>query len=119
MKRLEGKVAIVTGAGSIAPGWGNGKATAVLFAREGARVVAVDRSPAAALETRDIIRSAPAIARGSPPCALAMACSIWRASSGPRDSPSTGARRRTLTSSAASALSRPVLNHRGALRRAR
>ena len=33
--RLEGKVAIVTGAGSRGPGIGNGKATAILFAREG------------------------------------------------------------------------------------
>ncbi|MDP6667443.1 MAG: glucose 1-dehydrogenase [Dehalococcoidia bacterium] len=40
--RLEGKVAIVTGAGSRGDGIGNGRATAVLFAREGARVVLVD-----------------------------------------------------------------------------
>jgi NAD(P)-dependent dehydrogenase (short-subunit alcohol dehydrogenase family) len=53
--RLEKKVAIVTGAGSIGPGWGNGKATAVLFAREGASVLAVDRNPAAAEETRALI----------------------------------------------------------------
>ncbi|MDP6351878.1 MAG: SDR family oxidoreductase [Alphaproteobacteria bacterium] len=53
--RLEDKVAIVTGAGSIGPGWGNGKATAVLFAREGAKVVAVDRDPSAAEETRAVI----------------------------------------------------------------
>lgn len=53
--RLEGKTAIVAGAGSRGPGWGNGKATAVLFAREGARTVAVDVNPAAAEETRDII----------------------------------------------------------------
>ncbi|MBM3505796.1 MAG: 3-oxoacyl-ACP reductase, partial [Alphaproteobacteria bacterium] len=31
--RLEGKVAIVAGAGSVGPGFGNGKAVAVLFAR--------------------------------------------------------------------------------------
>ena len=43
MKRFEGKVAIVTGAGSVGPGWGNGRATAVRFAEEGARVLAVDR----------------------------------------------------------------------------
>ncbi|HWP48602.1 MAG TPA: SDR family NAD(P)-dependent oxidoreductase [Candidatus Limnocylindrales bacterium] len=54
-ERLKAKVAIVTGAGSVGPGWGNGKATAVLFAREGAKVVAVDINPAAAEETRDII----------------------------------------------------------------
>ena len=40
--RLEGKVAIVTGAGSSGPGVGNGKATAGLFAREGAKVLVVD-----------------------------------------------------------------------------
>ena len=53
--RLGGKVAIVTGAGSSGPGWGNGKAAAVLFAREGARVFAVDLSREAVEETRGII----------------------------------------------------------------
>lgn len=41
-KRLVGTVAIVTGAGSSGPGIGTGKATAILFAREGARVCLVD-----------------------------------------------------------------------------
>jgi len=40
--RLANKVAIVTGAGSRGPGLGNGKATSILFAREGARVLCVD-----------------------------------------------------------------------------
>ena len=53
--RLKNKVAIVTGAGSIGPGWGNGKATAVLFAREGAKVFCVDIDMDAAEETRSII----------------------------------------------------------------
>jgi NAD(P)-dependent dehydrogenase (short-subunit alcohol dehydrogenase family) len=53
--RLAGKVAIVTGAGSAGPGWGNGKATAVLFAREGARVFLVDNRAAAVEETRALI----------------------------------------------------------------
>ncbi|HXQ65778.1 MAG TPA: SDR family NAD(P)-dependent oxidoreductase [Alphaproteobacteria bacterium] len=53
--RLEDKVALVTGAGSIGPGWGNGKAAAVLFAREGAKVLAADLRLAAALETKRII----------------------------------------------------------------
>src|SRR3954462_666498 len=53
--RLEDKVAVVVGAGSIGPGWGNGKATAVTFAREGARVFCVDRDAAAAQETVSII----------------------------------------------------------------
>jgi len=55
VKRLEGKVAIVAGAGSIAEGWSNGKATAVLFAREGAKVFAVDQNMDAAKETCSII----------------------------------------------------------------
>ena len=53
--RLKDKVAIVTGAGSRGPGWGNGKATAVLFAREGARIFAVDTNIGAAKETRALI----------------------------------------------------------------
>ena len=48
MERLKGKTAMVVGAGSIGPGWGNGKATAVTFAREGAQVFCVDRNAAAA-----------------------------------------------------------------------
>jgi NAD(P)-dependent dehydrogenase (short-subunit alcohol dehydrogenase family) len=48
-------VALITGAGSIGPGWGNGKATAVLFAREGARIFGVDLDLAAANETRGLI----------------------------------------------------------------
>src|SRR3954462_12917416 len=55
--RLEDKVAVVVGAGSIGPGWGNGKATAVTFAREGARVFCVDRNGKAARETVEIIAS--------------------------------------------------------------
>ena len=53
--RLAGEVALVTGAGSVGPGWGNGRAAAVLFARQGARVVAVDRDAAAADETARLI----------------------------------------------------------------
>ena len=53
--RLQDRVAVITGAGSIGPGWGNGKATAVLFAREGAQVFAVDLNLDAAEETRRII----------------------------------------------------------------
>lgn len=53
--RLKDKVAIVTGTGSIGPGWGNGKAISVLFAREGAKVFGVDIDCAAAEETRRIV----------------------------------------------------------------
>lgn len=55
--RLDGKVALVVGAGSSGPGWGNGKATAILFAREGARVIAVDRNAEALAETVTLIES--------------------------------------------------------------
>jgi len=53
--RLEGKVAIVTGAGSRGPGVGNGKAVAILFAREGAKVLCVDLVGERAQETVDAI----------------------------------------------------------------
>ena len=53
--RLKGKVALVVGAGSIGPGWGNGKATAVAFAREGAKVFCADINQAAAEATAKII----------------------------------------------------------------
>jgi NAD(P)-dependent dehydrogenase (short-subunit alcohol dehydrogenase family) len=53
--RLDGKVAIVVGAGSLGPGLGNGKASAILFAREGAKVLAVDRNFEAVCETQGII----------------------------------------------------------------
>ena len=54
-KRLEGKVAIINGGGSSGPGWGNGKCTAVTFAREGARVAVVDINREAAEETAKLI----------------------------------------------------------------
>ena len=54
-ERVKGKVAIVTGAGSIGPGMGNGKATAIVYAREGAKVMAVDYNLEAAEETKRLI----------------------------------------------------------------
>jgi len=65
--RLAGKVALVTGAGSSGPGWGNGKATAALFAREGAQVFLVDVNAEAVAETKTIIDG-----EGG-------ACAAWRA----------------------------------------
>src|SRR3546814_15197388 len=50
--RMQDKIVLVTGAGSVGPGWGNGKAAAVLYAREGASVFAVDIDRDAAAETR-------------------------------------------------------------------
>jgi len=51
MGRLDGKVAIVTGAGSQTEGIGNGRAAAILFAREDAKVLLVDRVVERAEET--------------------------------------------------------------------
>ena len=55
--RLAGKVALVTGAGAVGPGWGNGKATAVVYGRQGAKVFAVDIDLDAAEETAAIVRA--------------------------------------------------------------
>jgi NAD(P)-dependent dehydrogenase (short-subunit alcohol dehydrogenase family) len=54
--RLAGKVAFVTGAGSVGPGWGNGRAIAVRFAQEGARVFAVDRDTERMQETVRLVQ---------------------------------------------------------------
>ncbi|MBI1891178.1 MAG: SDR family oxidoreductase [Burkholderiales bacterium] len=56
-KRLEGKVALVTGCGSVGPGWGNGKAISALFAREGAKIMGCDIKLEAAEETRTVVRA--------------------------------------------------------------
>ena len=61
--RLQDKIALVTGAGSIGPGWGNGKATSVLFAREGASIFAADRDLGAADETRRLVEEEGGICR--------------------------------------------------------
>ncbi|MGE3915397.1 MAG: SDR family NAD(P)-dependent oxidoreductase [Hyphomicrobiaceae bacterium] len=52
---LGGKVAIVTGAGSRADGIGNGRAAAIMLARNGARVALIDSDTAAATVTREMI----------------------------------------------------------------
>ena len=56
--RLTDKVAIITGAGSVGPGWGNGRAAAVIFAREGAKVFAVDLKRESMDETVSMAREA-------------------------------------------------------------
>lgn len=55
--RLQGRVAIVTGAGSVGPGWGNGRATCVRFAEEGARIFAADRDLTSAAETLERVKA--------------------------------------------------------------
>lgn len=54
-ERLKNKTVLLFGGGSVGEGWGNGKATAVAYAREGARIVVVDREKPAADATAEII----------------------------------------------------------------
>jgi NAD(P)-dependent dehydrogenase (short-subunit alcohol dehydrogenase family) len=68
-QRLKDKVALVFGAGSVGPGWGNGKACAVSFARAGAKVVCVDIGIEAAEETAGIIA-------GEGGTAIALVCDV-------------------------------------------
>jgi len=56
--RLAGKVVFVSGAGSVGPGWGNGRAIAVRFAEEGAIIFGTDRDPARMQETQQRIADA-------------------------------------------------------------
>jgi NAD(P)-dependent dehydrogenase (short-subunit alcohol dehydrogenase family) len=55
--RLRGRVTLLFGAGCTGPGWGNGNAAAVAYAREGAHVVAVDRDLHAAEATCALIQA--------------------------------------------------------------
>ena len=58
-ERLKDRVAIVVGAGQSpgpTPAIGNGRATAMLFAREGAKVLSVDREIGLAEETAELIQ---------------------------------------------------------------
>jgi NAD(P)-dependent dehydrogenase (short-subunit alcohol dehydrogenase family) len=57
MLRVDGKVALVTGCGTVGEGWGNGKAIAVLLARQGASIFGCDLDLQAAQATRDLIRT--------------------------------------------------------------
>jgi NAD(P)-dependent dehydrogenase (short-subunit alcohol dehydrogenase family) len=54
--RLAGRTAVISGAGSVGPGWGNGRATAVIFAREGATVYLTDRDKDSLAATAEQIR---------------------------------------------------------------
>lgn len=54
-QRFNGKIALVTGAGCVGPGWGNGRAIAYGLAREGAVVIGVDRNADAMTETAERI----------------------------------------------------------------
>ncbi len=56
--RLADKIALVSGAGCVGPGWGNGRAMAVRFAEEGASIFGVDRDAARMAETVERVRAA-------------------------------------------------------------
>lgn len=56
--RLQGKIALIVGAGCVGPGWGNGRAACVLFAQEGAKIFAVDREMAPMEETVQRVKEA-------------------------------------------------------------
>ena len=56
--RLQDKIALITGAGCVGPGWGNGRAAAVRFAEEGAKIFAVDLKADAMTETVERVQAA-------------------------------------------------------------
>jgi NAD(P)-dependent dehydrogenase (short-subunit alcohol dehydrogenase family) len=56
--RLQDKIALVTGAGCVGPGWGNGRATCVRFAEEGAKIFGVDRDLDSVAETIERVKAA-------------------------------------------------------------
>lgn len=58
-KSLRGKVAIVTGAGSVGDGIGNGRATSIMLADEGCHVICVDREKSWADKTCEMANSKP------------------------------------------------------------
>ena len=65
-QRFAGKVAIVTGAGCVGPGWGYGRAIAAGLAREGATVIGVDRNPDSMAETAERIAAEGGRFEGAP-----------------------------------------------------
>ena len=84
MLDFTGKVAFVTGAGSVGEGWGNGKATAVLLARQGAQVCGLDLKAEALAATTAIMQ-----AEGMADRWLPLTCNIL--DSAPRLRPSVAA----------------------------
>lgn len=77
MTRFAGRRVLVAGGGSAGPGWGNGKAAAVLYAREGARVTVADRDAGAAEETVRLIREDGGTAEAAP-CDLTVEADVIR-----------------------------------------
>jgi NAD(P)-dependent dehydrogenase (short-subunit alcohol dehydrogenase family) len=73
MARFVNKVVVVSGAGSVGPGWGNGRAIAVQMVEEGAHVLALDRDLARMDETLSLAQQAGLTSGGS---IEAMACDV-------------------------------------------
>ena len=73
MARFTNKVVVVSGAGSVGPGWGNGRAIAVQMVEEGAHVLALDRELARMDETLALAQKAAVTSGGS---IEAMACDV-------------------------------------------
>ena len=73
MARFIHKVVVVSGAGSVGPGWGNGRAIAVQMVEEGAHVLALDRDVARMDETLALAQAAALTSGGS---IEAMACDV-------------------------------------------
>jgi NAD(P)-dependent dehydrogenase (short-subunit alcohol dehydrogenase family) len=55
--RLANRIALISGAGCVGPGWGNGRAMSVRFAEEGAKIFAVDRESQHLDETVERVRA--------------------------------------------------------------
>ena len=73
MARFTNKVVVVSGAGSVGPGWGNGRAIAVQMVGEGAHVLALDRDLSRMDETLSLAQKAALSSGGS---IEAMACDV-------------------------------------------
>lgn len=56
-KRLQDKVVIIAGGGAIGPGMSNGRAAALTYAREGAKVLVADLNKESAVETQELVRA--------------------------------------------------------------
>ena len=80
--RLQDKVALITGAGCVGPGWGNGRAACVIFAQQGARIFAADLEADAMVETvarvrdidRDILTHTADVTEAAAVAAMVQAC---------------------------------------------
>ena len=73
--RMQDKVVLVTGAGSVGPGWGNGRAISVRMVQEGARVMALDREQERLEETLSLAQAVTGVNQGQ---IASMTCDVTR-----------------------------------------